>query len=89
MRSLLADCFSLLLLLDTRSRGTVRLLQVHGWHKRTRKFLLRDERMHLCLLRRPSFERIQMQKAVDKVNEGRTIGHFYLNVSETYWEKKR
>lgn len=41
------------------------------------KFLLGDERMELCLLRRPALERINVQETSNEVDEGYSVIHLY------------
>jgi hypothetical protein len=73
--SLLANGLGLLLLLNSRGRGSSRRrsLEVHRWYKGLRKFLLRDKWMQLGLLRRPTLQGVYVEQTSDKVDEGNTV----------------
>lgn len=79
LRPLLAKSFGLLLLLGSWGRRPVEgtRLEVHGRHKRTGKLLLRDERVQLGLLGRPSLERVDCQEATNEIDEGYPVVHFW------------
>lgn len=68
-----------LLLLKPRSRCFVEVsvFEIRRGHKRPRKLLLRDKRMQLCLLGRPSLQGIDLQESPNKVNECDPIIEFY------------
>lgn len=86
-RSLFACGFGLLLLLDSWRNGLVkrRILQVHRRHERPGELLLRDKGMQLGLLRGPSLQWVDGQKATDKVNKSHPVVQFYqLSVITTH-----
>ena len=83
LRTLFAERFGLLLLLNARSRrldGWVRL-GIDRRHERGGELLLRDERVKLGLLRGPSFERVDAQQTPDKIDEGDPVVHLWIAVS--------
>jgi hypothetical protein len=75
---LLANRFRMLLLLDTWSRcfaGRGRF-EIHGRHEWLCELLLRDKRVQFCLLRRPTFQRIDIEQAAYKVDKRDPIVDF-------------
>lgn len=72
---LLTSGLCLLLLLYSRCDTLVerRELQVHGRDKWPSELLLSDKRMKFCLLRGPSFKRIDLQQPAHKVDKGNTV----------------
>ncbi len=69
--------FGLLLLLDTWGWGAGGGdFEVHLGLEGAGKLLLGDERVGAGLLWGPAFERVDVQEAVDEVDEGFAIGHF-------------
>lgn len=72
---LLADGLGLLLLLNTGSWGTSRSrsFEVHGRHKWLCELLLRNERMQLGLLWRPTLQWVDVEQTSDKVDESNAV----------------
>lgn len=76
---LLAQCFSLLLLLGAWRRRPIQRarLQIHGRHERTSELLLGDEWVELGLLRGPTFQRVDVEKTPNEIDKGDSVIHFY------------
>lgn len=75
--TLFGESFGLLLLLDAWGWGAGGGdFEVHLWLEGAGELLLGDEGVRTGLLWRPAFERVDVQEAVDEVNECFTVGHF-------------
>jgi hypothetical protein len=78
LSTLLSHTFEALLLLYARSWRTARAgFQSHRWYEGASELRLRDERMQFRLSRRPSFERVEIEQSLRKVNECGSVGHFF------------
>lgn len=75
---LLGHALEALLLLDARGwRAAGARFQRHWWHEWASELGLRDEWVKLGLRRRPSFQRVEVEQSLRKINKSGSVGHFY------------